>query len=302
MAMQMIRCPRCGTEIPSGSLFCTKCGTRISAVSHVSRFNPSHLRKAAIPVGALAVVTVLALAIFSGEQNPCEGVVCSNRCWGTTLWKMKCVEGECTQDYLLERDSEECGFIPPPPETSAPQTDSDADGVFDSSDDCYNPGCTIVSVRGCPLDSDGDGLSDCYDDCPYEKGERTNKGCPVTGIISIQITMVNYDAPRDDNDNPNGEWVKIANTGNRDVDMSGWRLYDNAYKWGTARDHVFVFPSGFILRAGQSVTVYTGKGINTGSQLYFGRSPGEYAAIWNNDGDCAYLVDDEGNLIDMYCW
>jgi len=90
--------------------------------------------------------------------------------------------------------------------------------------------------------------------------------------------------------------------GNQDVDMSGWILYDEAYKKGTARDHVFRFPSGFVLKAGHSVKVYTGIGIQTSTELYFGRPAGDYAAIWNNDGDCAYLQDDKGNVVHEYCW
>lgn len=300
----MIHCPRCGAEIPPGSVFCMRCGTRIRTLPQESPrgFHSSWLKKAVIPLGAIAIFSVLALAVFPGEQDLCRGIVCNDECRGTTLWKMKCVEGECIPDYLLEKDSEECGFVPPS-ETPEPPIDSDSDGIIDSVDDCYNPGCTTVDSRGCPIDADGDGLSDCYDDCPRERGEKTNKGCPVAEVVvHIEISAVNYNAPGDDNDNPNGEWVRISNTGNQDVNMAGWKLYDDAYKRGTAPDHVFVFPSRFILRAGQSVTIYTGQGINTGSNLYFGRPPREYAAIWNNDGDCAYLVDNQGKLIDRYCW
>jgi hypothetical protein len=125
---------------------------------------------------------------------------------------------------------------------------------------------------------------------------------PSPPLKPIEIYTVHYDALGDDRYNPNGEWVEIRNIGNQEVDMSGWRLYDDAYKQGKARDHVFTFPPGFILRAGQTVTIYTGKGISTGSKLYFGRASGEYAAIWNNDSDCAYLVDNRGNPVDEYCW
>lgn len=67
----------------------------------------------------------------------------------------------------------------------------------------------------------------------------------------------------------------------------------------------FYFPSGFKLRAGKSVTIYTGSGINTTSKLYWGRKEGENmgeGAIWTNDGDCAYLVNEQGNVVHKYCW
>ena len=125
---------------------------------------------------------------------------------------------------------------------------------------------------------------------------------PPEAVTLIKICNVNYDALGNDHENPNGEWVEICNMGNQDVDMSGWILYDEAYKKGTARDHVFRFPSGFVLKAGHSVKVYTGIGIQTSTELYFGRPAGDYAAIWNNDGDCAYLQDDKGNVVHEYCW
>jgi micrococcal nuclease len=86
------------------------------------------------------------------------------------------------------------------------------------------------------------------------------------------------------------------------MNMSGWRLYDIAFIQGKVSDHVFYFPQGFVLRAGQSVTIYSGSGVNTESSLYWGRLEGEYGAIWTNDGDCAYLEDNQGNLVDMRCW
>jgi hypothetical protein len=316
----MVYCPRCGTENPPGSLFCMKCGTRFPIGTQekpvrktsgffaaVKQLVSSPLAKKAFIVSIAFLFTVsIIVVLFTGEKDPCTGIVCGNECYGTHLWKMKCFEGECIRDYIIEKDSVECGYTPPletaEPETPEPAVDSDNDGVPDSADVCDNPGCTIVDSQGCPRDSDNDGVPDCYDDCPHKKGEKTNKGCPAEEEISIEIGTVNYNAPGNDNDNPNGEWVEIRNTGTQDVNMTGWKLYDEAYKRGTARDHVFVFPSGFILKAGRSVTIYTGQGRNTESNLYFGRAAGKYAAIWNNDGDCAFLEDAQGKLVDEYCW
>ena len=125
---------------------------------------------------------------------------------------------------------------------------------------------------------------------------------PSQPVILVEICSFHYDAAGDDNYNLNGEWVVICNKGDQDVDMSGWILYDEAYREGKVRDHIFSFPRGFVLRAGQSVTIYSGSGIDTASSLYWGRVEGKYGAIWTNKGDCAYLVDQQGNLIDTYCW
>jgi len=67
--------------------------------------------------------------------------------------------------------------------TKTTDGDRDSDGVLNSSDQCYNPGCTIVDSQGCPKDSDGDGVRDCDDDCPSEYGTADN-GCPGGDVDS----------------------------------------------------------------------------------------------------------------------
>ncbi len=115
---------------------------------------------------------------------------------------------------------------------------------------------------------------------------------PSKKVYNIKICTINYDAPGNDVNNPNGEWVTICNTGHQDVDMSNWKLYDTA-------KNTFSFPLGFVLKMGQSVTIYTGRGIDTATELYWGKI---YGAIWTNNRDCAYLEDDEGTMVDEYCW
>ncbi|MBU6996622.1 MAG: thrombospondin type 3 repeat-containing protein [Theionarchaea archaeon] len=58
------------------------------------------------------------------------------------------------------------------------EADRDSDGVPDTSDGCYNPGCSVVDSQGCPKDTDGDGVDDCDDRCLREAGPSTNYGCP----------------------------------------------------------------------------------------------------------------------------
>ncbi len=103
---------------------------------------------------------------------------------------------------------------------------------------------------------------------------------------SVYISAINFDAPGNDHQNLNGEWVKIANSGPDPVTMTGWRLSDEGNK------HVYRFPS-FTISPGSSVTVYTGSGRNTATDLYMGFSQ----AVWNNDGDTATLIDTAGNII-----
>jgi hypothetical protein len=71
------------------------------------------------------------------------------------------------------------------------EKDSDADGVADDRDGCFNPGCSRVDTRGCPLDSDNDGVNDCEDQCLNQPGEQANNGCPgQTGPICLGTVLV----------------------------------------------------------------------------------------------------------------
>ncbi len=104
--------------------------------------------------------------------------------------------------------------------------------------------------------------------------------------LDIRISSINYDAPGNDWDNLNGEYVIIRNDGSENTDLTGWHLTD-------AASHTFTFPS-FTLNTGSTVTIYTGSGSNTQTSLYWGSS----TPIWNNDTDTAYLYDADGNLVD----
>lgn len=289
----MVQCPRCGAEVPSDSAFCGKCGTRISIPvksKPAMGFDLSPTKKIVIPLFAIVVV-ILLLYVFLGGDNPCKDVTCGAECHGMDLWQMRCFEGECIHDYMIESNSELCGI---------PQIEDPCKDVV-CSDECF--GTTLWKMRCSGGECRQASIIESNSvKCGYTPPTTPSPSPSPRPIILIEIYTVTYNAPGNDNDNPNGEWVEIRNSGNQDIDMSGWRLYDDAYKQGRARDHVFIFPSGFILRAGQSVRIHTGQGKNTTTQLYFGRAPGEYAAIWNNDGDCAYLVDNKGNLVDEYCW
>ena len=83
------------------------------------------------------------------------------------------------------------------------------------------------------------------------------------------------------------EWVTMTNSGASPVTMTGWKITDEDVK------HTYIFPQ-FILSSGAIVTLYTGKGTDTDTELYWGSG----GHIWNNDGDIATLCDASGNLID----
>jgi len=86
------------------------------------------------------------------------------------------------------------------------------------------------------------------------------------------------------------EYVLLQNFSSAPQVLTGWTLRDLA-------EHTFTFP-GFTLPAGGTVRVWTGKGANTTTDLYWGSG----TAIWNNNGDMAYLRDAEGNLVSEYAY
>jgi endonuclease YncB( thermonuclease family) len=86
------------------------------------------------------------------------------------------------------------------------------------------------------------------------------------------------------------EFVEIYNSGTLPVQLEGWSLSDN-------QRHVFVYPN-FVLGSNQYCRVYTNQyqPQNCGFS-YFKPSP-----IWDNGGDCAYLKDSTGRLVDTFCY
>ena len=86
------------------------------------------------------------------------------------------------------------------------------------------------------------------------------------------------------------EFVEIYNSGVSPVELEGWSVRD-------IKNHVFVFPR-FVLGPGQYCRVYT----NLYSRQHCGFSFFNPAPIWENDGDCAYLKDKTGKLVDQFCY
>lgn len=106
----------------------------------------------------------------------------------------------------------------------------------------------------------------------------------------IVIYYVHYDAEGNDWLNLNDEYVIIANLGCKEENLLGWQLKDEA-------GHIYVFPE-FVLKGGKLVTVHTGSGTNSDTDLYWGQK----FPVWNNNGDTAYLYASNGTLVDSCSW
>jgi competence protein ComEC len=114
---------------------------------------------------------------------------------------------------------------------------------------------------------------------------------PLPSLIGntsfVKIRAVQFNAPGDDRQNLNGEWVQLSNTGDGPVLIAGWTLTDR-----TGSDP-YIFPA-VVLMPGDDVAVYTGSGTMNDTALFMGRTE----PLWGNSGDTAFLRDAGGKLID----
>ncbi|MBU0708178.1 thermonuclease family protein [Patescibacteria group bacterium] len=111
-----------------------------------------------------------------------------------------------------------------------------------------------------------------------------------TGNVTVAASCSQFDAPGDDHENLNEEYVCFYNGDSKAINMQGWKTYDVA-------NHIYAFPA-FSLKAGATVVLHTGSGANTATSLYWGSG----SAIWNNTGDTVYLKDSGGNLVSEYSY
>ncbi|KYK31475.1 MAG: hypothetical protein AYK19_03770 [Theionarchaea archaeon DG-70-1] len=88
---------------------------------------------------------------------------CSNQCFGDDLWAMKCVNGVCVKDYMIEKNSAQCGYDP-----------------------CRNVACTTV-CRGFDLWTQKCVNGACVDDRLLEANSVTCGYDPCTGIVCRDV-------------------------------------------------------------------------------------------------------------------
>ena len=112
----------------------------------------------------------------------------------------------------------------------------------------------------------------------------------------LVIIEVFENAPGDDRENPNGEFVVIENVGETPVLMDGWGLRDESTR------HRYTFPSVEV-EPGGSMLIRTGCGQdNPGSEPIelFWCDP--EPPVWNNDGDLALLLNPNGGIVSEFSY
>ena len=111
------------------------------------------------------------------------------------------------------------------------------------------------------------------------------------GLIDpLVIDKVQYDAPGNDITNPNGEWVRIRNIGQSVVDLQDWLIETPPYQMTSVASRP-IAPNG-------TLTIFMGKGSNTSSTMYLGRSSG----ILSNSGDYVMIRTPHRDLADCAAW
>lgn len=141
--------------------------------------------------------------------SPCENVHCGTVCKGNELWQQECIDGECVDSYMVEKNSKQCGYdlcrnisCEPVCRESDLWSRKCIDGecydhqvIEHNSKQCgYDPcrnHCTngkkdcgeygLDCGGGCPIiDSDRDGIEDCRDACPSSRCDRVDaNGCEI---------------------------------------------------------------------------------------------------------------------------
>ena len=124
-----------------------------------------------------------------------------------------------------------------------------------------------------------------------QEAREAGQGLWAIQETGIKIAHIQADAPGNDSENPNGEWVEIVNEGSTAVNLKGFSLKD-------AANHIYTFPA-FTLQPGAMVRLHSGQGQDDASSLYWGLVRD---TVWNNSGDSAFLRDSEGNLVDDYIY
>lgn len=119
------------------------------------------------------------------------------------------------------------------------------------------------------------------------RGMWAAEACGPSSAAEIVIDEMQVDPPGDDSRALVDEWVRFRNAADGAVDLSGWMVKDES------ASHRYSFPSGFVLAPAATVTLRTGCGADSTTDLFWCVSG---SAVWNNGGDTVFLLDPAGNV------
>jgi competence protein ComEC len=114
----------------------------------------------------------------------------------------------------------------------------------------------------------------------------TDGGTPTDAGGALSIAEIHPDAAGDDRENRNDEYVMFENTGDESLALSGWTVQD-------ASGATYTFPEDAVLEPDATVTLRTGSGEDTRTDLYWDSG----RPIWNNDGDTVIVTNADGEQV-----
>jgi competence protein ComEC len=114
----------------------------------------------------------------------------------------------------------------------------------------------------------------------------TDGGITTAAPAALAVAEINADAAGDDRENLNDEYVVFENTGSDPLDFSGWTVEDDV-------GQTYTVPEGTTLDPGATVTLHTGSGEDTETDLYWGSG----SPIWNNGGDTVIVRTPDGTVV-----
>jgi len=111
---------------------------------------------------------------------------------------------------------------------------------------------------------------------PTPAATSTATPAPTAAATGVSVTALDLQE----------EWVTVTNSASDPVDLTDWTISDEGAR------NTYTFPA-FVLDPGADVTVHSGPGGDTATDLYWGRE----TPVWNNDGDTATLADATGAVV-----
>ena len=108
---------------------------------------------------------------------------------------------------------------------------------------------------------------------------------------TLHITSFHANAPGDDRENVNGEYLRLCNISGVDLNVDGYRIAD-------ASGNSYPFPA-MVVPPGHTIKVHSGKGEHqTDSSSQLAIHLGSASPIWNNKADRATIYDRYGQVMD----
>lgn len=145
-----------------------------------------------------------------------------------------------------------------------------------------------IARRYEPDTSRSDGLAAAQQRAQEDgRGMWATEACGPSAAAEVVVDEIRVDPPGDDSRALVDEWVRFRNTADGAVDLSGWTVKDES------ASHRYSFPSGFVLVPDATVTLRTGCGTDSTTDLFWCVSG---SAVWNNGGDTVFLLDPAGNV------